>query len=35
MSVERAVQWGRGGFVRVLDDNGTMVETRFHTWVMP
>lgn len=34
--IEPAVQWGRDGFVRVLDDDGAPVaEVTFHTWVTP
>jgi hypothetical protein len=33
--LEPAVQWGRDGYVQVLDDDTPVVEVRFETWVMP
>lgn len=35
LSVEPGVQWGRDGFVRILDQDRTIVESTFHTWVTP
>jgi hypothetical protein len=33
--LEPAVQWGRDGFVRVMDGSEVAAEVRFHTWVAP
>jgi hypothetical protein len=33
--VEPAVQWGRDGFVELVDDGETLVAVSFHTRVMP
>jgi hypothetical protein len=33
--LEPAVQWGRDGFVRLMDGSDVAAEVRFHTWVAP
>lgn len=33
--IEPGVQWGRDGYVRLLDEDEPVVEVRFYTWVTP
>lgn len=33
--LEPGVQWGRDGWVQVLDDGEPVAEATFHTWVVP